>query len=78
MSEKPIRIKGCLRKVDEEKFSVVEVATDEDLEKVARALDTFILECEQRGYDLVIDPRSRLIFRKRRGGSRSGEAGAYS
>jgi len=63
MSEKPIRIKGCLREVDEEKFSVVEVATDEDLEKVAKALDTFILECE-RGYDLVIDPKSRLIFRK--------------
>ena len=65
MSEKPLRIRGCLRESDEEKFSVVEVATEEDLEKVAKALGTFILECD-RGYDLVIDPKNRLIFLKRR------------
>ena len=63
MEERPIRIKACLREGEEEKFTLVEVESDEDLEKVAKALGTVILE--SKDYDAVIDARDRLLFMKR-------------
>jgi len=66
MSEKPLRIKGCLRKGEEEKFVIIDVEKAEDLENIARQMGTVIIECVDADYDAVIDARNRLLFRKRR------------
>jgi len=46
---------------------VIDVESDEKLKEVARHLRTIIIELTDQDYDVMIDTRSRIMFRKKRG-----------
>lgn len=66
MAEKPLKIKGCLREGEEEKFVIIDVEKSESLEDIARQLGTIIVECVDKNYDAVIDAKNRILYRKKR------------
>jgi len=65
MTEKPLRIRGCISKESLEKFTTIDVRKSEDLEAIARNIGTVIVECIDEGYEAVVDAKNRLLFRKK-------------
>jgi len=65
--EKTLRVRGRLGEGEREKFLVIDVESGKKLEEVARRLGTVVIELTDQDYDVVIDTRSRIMFRKRRG-----------
>jgi len=64
--EKTLRVRGRLGEGEREKFLVIDVESGKKLEEVARRLGTVVIELTDQDYDVVIDTRSRIMFRKRR------------
>lgn len=56
------RIRACPRDEDLARFIVIEVKDEESLVKVADRLASPILDCDPKGFDLVLDARDKIAY----------------
>lgn len=54
------KIKACIR--DSGDMTKIEVKDENELQKVAKKIDSPVIECDKDGYDAVIDGRNKTMY----------------